>query len=52
MLTVYVCLVVIARIVYFPMRLVEGRIGMAILLSETGYHRENRSCGSGIPAPD
>ena len=26
LLTVYICLVVIARIVYFPMRLVEGRI--------------------------
>ena len=31
LLTVYVCLVVIARIVYFPMRLVEGRIASLIL---------------------
>ena len=31
MLTVYICLVVIARIVYFPMRLVEGRIASLIL---------------------
>lgn len=31
LLTVYICLVVIARIVYFPMRLVEGRIGSLIL---------------------
>ena len=30
-LTVYICLVVIARIVYFPMRLVEGRIASLIL---------------------
>ena len=29
--TVYICLVVIARIVYFPMRLVEGRIASLIL---------------------
>ena len=31
LLTVYVCLIVIARIVYFPMRLVEGRIGTLVL---------------------
>ena len=31
LLTVYICLVVIARIVYFPMRLVEGRIAGLIL---------------------
>jgi len=31
LLTVYICLVVIARIVYFPMRLVEGRVGSLIL---------------------
>ena len=31
LLTVYICLVVIARIVYFPMRLVEGRIASLIL---------------------
>lgn len=31
LLTVYICLVVIARIVYFPMRLVEGRIGSLFL---------------------
>ena len=31
MLTVYICLVVIARIVYFPMRLVEGRIASLVL---------------------
>lgn len=31
MLTVYICLVVIARIVYFPMRLVEGRIASLFL---------------------
>ena len=31
MLTVYICLVVIARIVYFPMRLVDGRIASLIL---------------------
>ena len=31
MLTVYICLIVIARMVYFPMRLVEGRIGSLIL---------------------
>ena len=29
--TVYICLVVIARIVYFPMRLVEGRIASLVL---------------------
>lgn len=31
LLTVYICLVVIARIVYFPMRLVEGQIASLIL---------------------
>jgi len=31
LLTVYICLVVIARIVYFPMRLVEGRIASLYL---------------------
>ena len=31
LLTVYICLVVIARFVYFPMRLVEGRIASLIL---------------------
>ena len=31
LLAVYICLVVIARIVYFPMRLVEGRIASLIL---------------------
>ena len=31
MLTVYICLVVIARIVYFPMGLVEGRIASLFL---------------------
>ena len=31
LLTVYICLVVIARIVYFPMRLVEGRIANLVL---------------------
>lgn len=31
LLTVYICLVVIARIVYFPMRLVDGRIASLIL---------------------
>ena len=31
LLTVYICLVVIARFVYFPMRLVEGRIGSLVL---------------------
>lgn len=31
LLTVYICLVVIARIVYFPMRLVEGRIASLFL---------------------
>ena len=31
LLTVYICLVVIARIVYFPMRLVDGRIGSLYL---------------------
>ena len=31
MLTVYICLVVIARIVYFPMRLVEGHIASLVL---------------------
>ena len=31
LLLVYVCVVVIARIVYFPRRLVEGRIGSLIL---------------------
>ena len=31
LLTVYICLVVIARIVYFPMGLVEGRIASLIL---------------------
>ena len=31
LLTVYICLVVITRIVYFPMRLVEGRIASLVL---------------------
>lgn len=31
LLTVYICLVVIARIVYFPMRRVEGRIVNLVL---------------------
>ena len=31
LLTVYICLVVIARFVYFPLRLVEGRIANLIL---------------------
>ena len=31
LLTVYICLVVIARFVYFPMRLVEGRIASLFL---------------------
>ena len=31
LLTVYICLVVIARIVYFPMHLVEGRIASLFL---------------------
>ena len=31
LLTVYICFVVIARIVYFPMRLVEGRIASLVL---------------------
>ena len=31
LLTVYICLVVIARIVYFPMRLLEGRIANLVL---------------------
>ena len=31
LLTVYICLVVIARIVYFPMRLVDGQIGTLVL---------------------
>ena len=31
LLTVYICLVVIARIVYFPMRLVEGHIASLFL---------------------
>ena len=31
LLTVYICLVVIARMVYFPLRLVEGRIGSLFL---------------------
>ena len=31
LLTVYICLVVIARIVYFPMRTVNGRIGSLLL---------------------
>lgn len=31
LLAVYICLVVIARIVYFPMRLVEGRIASLVL---------------------
>ena len=31
LLTVYICMVVIARMVYFPMRLVEGRIASLIL---------------------
>ena len=31
LLTVFICLVVIARIVYFPRRLVEGRIGSLFL---------------------
>ena len=30
LLTVYICLVVIARIVYFPLHLVEGRIASLI----------------------
>ena len=34
LLTVYICLIVIARIVYFPMRLVEGRIGTLVLDTE------------------
>ena len=34
LLTVYICLVVIARIVYFPMRLVEGRIASLVLDTE------------------
>ena len=34
LLTVYICLVVIARIVYFPMRLVEGRIASLVLDAE------------------
>ena len=31
LLTVYICLIVIARIVYFPMRPVDGRIGTLVL---------------------
>ena len=31
LLAVYICLVVIARVVYFPMRLVEGRIASLVL---------------------
>ena len=31
LLTVYICLVVIARIVYFPMRLMEGHIASLVL---------------------
>ena len=31
LLTVYICLVVIARFVYFPLRLVEGRIASQVL---------------------
>ena len=31
LLTVYICLVVITRIVYFPMRLVEGRVASLVL---------------------
>ena len=31
LLPVYICLVVIARVVYFPMRLVEGRIASLVL---------------------
>lgn len=31
LLTIYICLVVIARIVYFPMRLVDGHIASLIL---------------------
>ena len=31
LLTVFICLVVIARIVYFPMRLVDGRIASLVL---------------------
>ena len=31
LLTVYICLVVIARMVYFPMRLVDGQIGTLVL---------------------
>ena len=31
LLTVYICLVVIARFVYFPLRLVEGRIASLVL---------------------
>ena len=31
LLTVYICLVVIARFVYFPLRLVEGRIANLVL---------------------
>ena len=34
LLTVYICLIVIARIVYFPMRPVEGRIGTLVLDTE------------------
>lgn len=34
LLTVYICLVVIARFVYFPMHLVEGRIGSLIFDAE------------------
>jgi glycopeptide antibiotics resistance protein len=31
LLTIYICLVVISRFVYFPMRLVEGRIASLVL---------------------
>ena len=31
LLTVYICLVVIARFVYFPLRLVEGRVASLVL---------------------
>ena len=34
LLTVYICLVVIARMVYFPMRPVDGRIGSLFLDAE------------------
>ena len=37
LLTVYICLVVIARIVYFPLHLVEGRIASLILVIDKIY---------------